>query len=91
MKDRDRKLIPRYRCGNGMSENQHWKGAEEKVYRTCGAKEENLKHVITERIETRSAGSLGVILGEDGKGIGVLRKIEAERKKRDGKEWSRQR
>lgn len=91
MKDRDRKIIARYRCGNDMGGNQHWKGMEEKVCRMCGTKEENLEHVITECIQTKSEELLEVVLGEDGKGIEILRKIEAERERREGEERSRQR
>jgi len=35
MKNRDRKTIARFRCGNEVREREYWKEKEEKLCRLC--------------------------------------------------------
>lgn len=43
-KTKDRCLIARYRCGNELRGNQHWKDMADEICKVCEKEEENLIH-----------------------------------------------
>lgn len=80
MKMKDRKMVARFRCGNEVREREFWKEEEEKMCRVCRKEKESLWHVIRECEGTRQEEELEVVLGEEGKGLRVLRMIVEKRK-----------
>lgn len=50
---KDRNLIAKYRCGNGMRRNQFWVEEEERQCRICGEGEENIRHILEECAATK--------------------------------------
>lgn len=52
MKNKDRKTIVRFRCGNEVREREHWKEEEEKQW-LCRKEIESLWHVLKECDKTR--------------------------------------
>ncbi|XP_070167776.1 uncharacterized protein [Polyergus mexicanus] len=81
MKQKDRKTIARFRCGNEAREKEYWKAEEEKVCRLCKKEVESMWHVLKECEKTGQKEEIEKVLGEDGQGLIVLRRIEEERKK----------
>lgn len=53
MKNKDRKTIVRFRCGNEVREREHWKEEKEKQCRLCRKEIESLWHVLKECDKTR--------------------------------------
>lgn len=80
MKDKNRKLIVRYRCGNEVRVKDYWKEEEEKVCRVCKNGEESMWHILRECNWTKRKESLEEVLGEEGRGIEIIKEIERLRK-----------
>lgn len=53
-KRKDRYLIARYRCGNEMKRNQHWRETEDKICRICEIEEESITHMLRKCQATRN-------------------------------------
>lgn len=83
MKRKDRCLIARYKYGNELKENQHWKEIEDKTYKVCENGKESLMHVLRECQATRSNIQIE-FLSKERKGLDVMRRIEQERRKKQG-------
>lgn len=41
-KEKERRTIARYRCGNEMREGQHWREEDKRICRVCRKEKENL-------------------------------------------------
>lgn len=82
-KGKDRCLIARQKCGNELKGNQHWREIEDKTCRICKNGEESLMHVLRECQATRSNIQIQFLRNER-KGLNVMRRIEQERRKKQG-------
>lgn len=80
-KYKDRRLIARYRCGNESKTKEYWKGKEDKICRVCGKEEEGIAHVIKECETTKTTEEIKEVLGSNGQGLEVLKRIERERER----------
>ncbi|XP_025998026.2 trichohyalin-like [Solenopsis invicta] len=79
MKKKDRCLIARYRCGNETRGSQYWREEAERRCRICKREEESLYHMIKECEATKSEMTLEEIIGEEGKGLQTMKRIEKVR------------
>ena len=80
-------LIARYRCGSEVKGSQHWKEEEDRRCRICQKEEENIEHVLKECEATKSEIQLNEFLGEEGKGLEIMKwieKVTREAEKGDG-------
>jgi hypothetical protein len=79
-KKKDRMLIARYRCGSEVKGSQHWREEEDRRCRICQKEEENIEHLLKECEATKSEIQLNEFLGEEGKGLKVMKWIEKVRR-----------
>ncbi|XP_071636284.1 uncharacterized protein [Temnothorax longispinosus] len=87
-KKKDRMLIARYRCGSEVKGSKHWREEEDRRCRIC-QKEENIEHILRKCEATKSEIQLKEFLGEEGKGLEVMKwigKIRKEAEKMEGME-----
>lgn len=83
---KDNYIIARYRCGNVMKENQHWREEEDKICKVCDKELENMIHVLKKCENTKDKMLIQKYLNEEEKSWEIMKKIEAvreERKKRE--------
>jgi len=89
-KKKDRRLVVRYRCGNEISGSKHWREKEDRKCRICGEVEENLFYVlfyikyyyILKECEiTKNEIPIEEFIGEGGKGLESMKRIERARDK----------
>jgi len=69
-------LVARYRCGNEIRGSQHWREKEDRKCRICGEAEEYLLHVLKECEITKNEISIEEFIGEIGKGLESMKRIE---------------
>jgi len=74
-------LIARYRCGNEIRGSQHWREKEDRKCRICGEAEENLVRVLKECEITKNEIPIEEFIGEEGKGLELMKRIERAREK----------
>lgn len=70
-------LLARFRLENGETGLQRWR--KDKTCKICGAAEDSLDHIMTACIP--EAGGYKWALGETGRGMKYLQRIDRERKK----------
>ena len=80
MKWKDRRILARFRCGNETKAREYWKEEEEKRYRLCKRKEEDLRHVIEKCEITGEPKDMGKTLNETGEGLTELKAIMEKRR-----------
>jgi len=81
-KRKDRSLIAR--CGNEIRGGQYWRKEEDRRCRICWHAEETIRHVLKECEKIRSGLEIEEFLGEDGKGLELMKTIEKrEERKRE--------
>ena len=80
MKRKDRRILARFRCGNETKAREYWKEEEEKRYRLCKRKEEDLRHVIEKCEITGEPKDMGKTLNETGEGLTELKAIMEKRR-----------
>ncbi|KYN00522.1 hypothetical protein ALC62_08707 [Cyphomyrmex costatus] len=83
---KDRSIIARFRCGNELRGGQYWREDEERRCRICYRSEENVIHMLKECTETKSEKQMVEFLGEEGKGIETMKKIDKARKEAEKRE-----
>jgi len=78
---KDRCLVARYKCGNEIRGSQHWREKEKRKCRICGETEENLVHVLKECEITKNEIPIEKFIGEEGKGLELMKRIERAKEK----------
>lgn len=81
-KKKERNLIARYRCGNETRGSKHWSEEEERKCRVCKEKIEDWRHILTECVETKEEIEIEKLLGENGEGYEIMKRIDKIREER---------
>ena len=86
MKWKDKRILARFRCGNETKAREYWKEEEEKRYRLCKRKEEDLRHVTEEYELTGGPKDIGKTLNETAEGLTELKATIKKRRANDRKD-----
>ena len=86
MKQKDRRILARFKYGHETKAREYWKEEGEKRCRLYKRNEEDLRHVIEECEITGEPKDIGKVLNETGQSLAELKTITEKRRANDRKD-----